>query len=129
MDITQAVQRYHPEWKPPADNGRTWIKTQCPFHPDENASAAVSFTYDAYKCLGCGISGNAVNLIKTMEGVTYREAVGLAEAVSPRSNNEVSPEPARKPSSKLPRDPWSVRGERQSSQVPARVRGRADPWT
>jgi hypothetical protein len=29
--IVAAIQRYHPEWEPPADNGYEWVSCLCPF--------------------------------------------------------------------------------------------------
>ena len=62
-----------------------WQKIKCPFHSDSHASAGVSMGDNIFVCHGCGIKGNAFNIIKLHEGVTYREAIKVAESITGES--------------------------------------------
>lgn len=59
----------------------TWQKIRCPFHGDQHASAAVNMSDNIFVCHGCGIKGNAFNIIMNQEGVSFREAVTIAEGI------------------------------------------------
>lgn len=60
----------------------SWQKIKCPFHKDTHASAGVCVTENLFVCHGCGIKGNPFNVIKVHEGVTYREAIKIAENIT-----------------------------------------------
>ena len=62
-----------------------WQKIKCPFHSDSHASAGVSLGDNIFVCHGCGIKGNGFNIIKLHEGVTYREAIKIAEGITGES--------------------------------------------
>lgn len=96
--IVGVIRRYHPEWEPPPEGKRTWIKTRCPFHGDDNASAGVSYELDSFSCLGCGLKGNSITLIQRIERCSYGEAARIAEEVSSGSNRQIPQKPARKSS-------------------------------
>jgi DNA primase len=93
--IVAVIRRYHPEWVPPKDTGRTWIPCLCAFHPDTTKSAAVSFEYNAYRCLACPAKGDAVGLIKQQEEVSYPTAARIAEAMAQGGSGELPPKPRR----------------------------------
>ena len=63
----------------------SWQKIKCPFHNDSHASAGVSVTDNIFVCHGCGIKGNAFNVIKLHEGVKYGEAIKIAEGITGES--------------------------------------------
>ncbi len=63
----------------------SWQKIKCPFHSDSHASAGVSVTDNIFVCHGCGIKGNAFNVIKLHEGVKYGEAIKIAEGITGES--------------------------------------------
>jgi DNA primase len=67
------------------DNYNGWQKIRCPFHSDSHASAGVSLGDNIFVCHGCGIKGNGFNIIKLHEGVTYREAIKIAESITGES--------------------------------------------
>jgi hypothetical protein len=96
--ITQAIQYLTPGWEPPPDNGKKWVHTLCPFHPDSIKSAAISYQLDAFNCLGCGVKGNPVTLIATQKGINYSSAKRIAETLSAASGQTLPPKPTRKPS-------------------------------
>ena len=87
------ARSYKPSDNPPIKpviehyNGRVprdtpgWQKIRCPFHGDKHASAAVNMIDNIFVCHGCGIKGNAFQVIMNQEGVGFREAVVIAEGI------------------------------------------------
>jgi len=63
----------------------SWQKIKCPFHNDSHASAGVSVADNIFVCHGCGVKGNAFNVIKIHEGVKYGEAIKIAEGITGES--------------------------------------------
>ena len=63
----------------------SWQKIKCPFHNDSHASAGISVTDNIFVCHGCGVKGNAFNVIKIHEGVKYGEAIKIAEGITGES--------------------------------------------
>ena len=47
-------------------------KTRCPFHNDKTPS--LSFTRDHFKCFGCDVSGDAIDLVAKLRNVSVTEA-------------------------------------------------------
>jgi len=47
-------------------------KTRCPFHNDKAPS--LSFTKDHFKCFGCDVSGDAIDLVAKLRNVSTAEA-------------------------------------------------------
>ncbi len=62
---------------------------KCPFHHDTHASAGVNEERCYFKCFGCEVSGDVYDLIIHKEGGDYREAVKLAETISPTGSDRV----------------------------------------
>ncbi|WP_074133254.1 CHC2 zinc finger domain-containing protein [Mycolicibacterium houstonense] len=127
--IVAVISHYHPTWEAPADNGRDWIPTRCPFHGDERASAAVSYRFNAYKCQACPVKGDAIGLLRAQEGVTYHRAVELAEELSPGSSEALSQRATRVARRGVPGNPRSDRtvDHRGRQAVSPGVRGRPRP--
>jgi len=69
--------------------GAGWRKMRCPFHDDSNASAAVNFDANRFKCHGCGVSGDTYDLIMKEKGGTLSEAVEFAQTISTTSDTTV----------------------------------------
>jgi DNA primase len=63
----------------------SWQKIKCPFHDDSHASAGISIADNIFVCHGCGVKGNAFNVIKIHEGVKYGEAIKIAEGITGES--------------------------------------------
>lgn len=63
-----------------------WQKMKCPFHDDSHASAGVSVKEGIFVCHGCGMKGNAINLVMKEEGKPFREAVKIAERLTGESH-------------------------------------------
>src|SRR5438128_726426 len=52
----------------------------CPFHQEKTPSFSVYVDKQRYKCFGCGQSGDVVQFVQEMQGVTFWEALkSLAE--------------------------------------------------
>lgn len=49
-----------------------WQSIRCPFHDDEQASASINLDLNGFKCHGCGISGDALKIIKDQEDLPDR---------------------------------------------------------
>lgn len=52
----------------------TWESLSCPFHDDRQASASVNLAEDRFKCHGCEISGDVLDVVMEVEGLTLGEA-------------------------------------------------------
>ena len=124
MTIREAIQRYYPDWDPPADY-KEWNKCLCPFHGESTASAAVSYDLDAFNCLACDVKGDAVSIIRHEEEVSFAEAFRIAEGLSVGSNNPIPRKPARKPSRRVFGEP----GDPNRNTVRPGIRSRTAPWT
>lgn len=56
--------------------GSRWVGL-CPFHQEKSPSFGVNETYQAYKCFGCGASGDVFKFVMETEGVSFFEAMTL----------------------------------------------------
>ena len=70
-------------------HGSGWRKMRCPFHGDKNASAAVNYDANRFKCHGCGVSGDIYDLIIHDRGGTFNEAVEFAQTISTKGDSAV----------------------------------------
>lgn len=59
-----------------------WRPLRCPYHDDKQASASVNLNLGGFRCHACGMRGDALKLIQEKEGVGYKDAVAIAEALS-----------------------------------------------
>jgi len=50
------------------------LKGLCPFHSEKTASFFV-FPDNRFKCFGCGVSGNAIDFVQKMHGVSFLDAL------------------------------------------------------
>lgn len=66
--------------------GSGWRKMRCPFHEDTNASSAVNFDANRFKCHGCGVSGDTYDLIMNEKGISLSEAIEFASTISTTGN-------------------------------------------
>ncbi|ALA48163.1 DNA primase [Mycobacterium phage Phlei] len=124
--IAKVILRYYPEWEPPADT-REWNPCLCPFHGESNPSAAVSYDYQAFRCMACGVKGDAISLIRHEEEVTFAEAKRIAEEIAVGSGIAVPGKSARKSSRRVFGQPGT--GSRGDQPVRTWVRGRTTPWS
>ena len=124
MPIVEAIQRYYPDWDPPA-NCREWNTTKCPFHGESVASAAVSYDLDAFNCFACDVRGDAVSIIRHEEEVSFAEAFRIAEEISVGCNIPIQRKPPRKPRRRVFGEP----GDPGRDTVRVGIRSRTAPWT
>ena len=47
----------------------------CPFHDDHTASLSVGGVRDRFHCFGCGASGDVIDYVIRLHGLTFRDAV------------------------------------------------------
>ena len=52
-----------------------WKRTRCPFHDDRSPSASVNLDVNAFKCWGCGITGDTITLLMELEGLDKDAAI------------------------------------------------------
>lgn len=69
--------------------GHGWRKMRCPFHDDRNASSAVNYELNRFKCHGCGVSGDIYDLIMHQKGGTLSEAIEFAQTISTTGDTTV----------------------------------------
>ena len=89
--------------------GYGWRSMRCPFpeHNDSNASARVNLEAGGFVCLACGISGDAIKIIRDREGLSFAEATDFARQVFGASIEFVSPTAtSSRQSKKLGRHKW-----------------------
>lgn len=122
--IVNVIQRYHPEWYPPADNGYEWVSCLCPWHGDRFKSASVSFTKNAFHCFACPVKGDAIAIIRYEERNSFAEAKSIAEGLSEGGNVAVSRGTTRQPRQRLFADERFGLGINSDGgeQVPTRIR-------
>lgn len=94
--IGDVLSHYYPGWEEPEDYGDDWIPCLCPFHGESNASASISPDRGAFRCHGCGETGDVISIIRKKEGVTYQEAIGRYEELSPGGDASVFVKSPRK---------------------------------
>lgn len=80
-----------------------WHSMRCPFpeHEDSNASARVNLGAGGFVCLACGISGDAIKIIRDREGLSFGKALEFARevfgaSVTPISESVSQPGTSRK---------------------------------
>ena len=123
--IVRVIKRYYPDWEEPEDNYREWVPTRCPFHGESTPSAAISYDLQGFNCFACDVRGDVISIIRHEEGVSFAEAVRVAEEISVGCNVPLQRKPPRKPSRRVPGEP----GDSSRDKVRAGIRGRAAPWT
>ena len=52
----------------------------CPWHDDHNPSLSVDETKGLFHCFGCDAKGDIIELVRKMEGVSFREALKKLES-------------------------------------------------
>jgi len=70
IDLVEVVGSYLPLKK----SGRNF-SALCPFHGEKTPSFMVSAERQAYKCFGCGESGDVFTFLEKMEGWDFRETL------------------------------------------------------
>ena len=55
------------------------LKGCCPFHADRSPSFTIYDRGRRFKCFGCGASGDVIDFVQRLRGVSFREAASLLE--------------------------------------------------
>jgi DNA primase len=63
----------------------------CPFHEDHTASLSVDGVPGRFHCFGCGNSGDVIEFVRRLRGVSFREAIDHLE------NTAITPAPPIRP--------------------------------
>jgi DNA primase len=73
--------------------GVGWRTMRCPFpeHNDSQSSARVNIELGGFICLACGISGDAIKIIRDREGLSFGESIEFARKVFGASVSTISP--------------------------------------
>lgn len=71
VDLGTLVSSYGITLKP--KSGALW--GCCPFHNEKTPSFEVDVTRGTYHCFGCGESGDAIEFVKKMEGLSFGDAI------------------------------------------------------
>lgn len=74
----------------PHVRGSGYARMRCPFHDDSKPSAHVS--EKGFVCFACGVSGDAIKLIRQQEGVDYQTAVAVLKARTGEEDRSSTPE-------------------------------------
>lgn len=53
----------------------TWVSMRCPFHSDRAASASVNLSEDRFKCHGCDVAGDVLDVVQYAENCDLSEAI------------------------------------------------------
>ena len=56
-------------------------KVLCPAHADRKPSCSLDLDKGLWNCLSCGASGDAWSLLMIAEGISFKDAVKLAETL------------------------------------------------
>jgi len=62
----------------PEKPGTKQVKINCPFHEDATPSCSINIERGIFKCFGCNESGNVLDFIANMEGITDNQAYKAA---------------------------------------------------
>ena len=62
--------------------GRGWMGC-CPFHDDTTASLSVDGVPDRFHCFGCGATGDVIDFVQRLYGLTFPEAVAHLQGQTP----------------------------------------------
>lgn len=70
-------------------------KILCPFHGDTRPSAQVDFVNNRFRCFSCEVSGDALDILVSQEGISLSAAIDRAEALAGSEAGPVRREPAQ----------------------------------
>lgn len=91
------------------EDGVGWRNVLCAFHEEADASACVRTDEEqVFVCHGCGVKGNAVQVIMDYEGWEYGRALRRAKEISEPCDGEVRT--VHRQSSRLPGTPRDRQG-------------------
>ena len=65
----------------------------CPFHDDSTPSLSVGGVPDRFHCFGCGASGDVIDFVRRLEGLSFPEAVDRLDHHTPSAAARPEPVP------------------------------------
>jgi CHC2 zinc finger len=74
VDIEQAADRYLGVSLTDIKGSRRTKMIRCPFHDEKTASFSISQVRNGFKCFGCGVQGDVINLVALQEKVSLARA-------------------------------------------------------
>ncbi len=78
LDIAAVLLHYGADTIP-ASSG--WRKMKC-IHGERNPSATVNTEEGAFNCFSCGLKGDAIAIIRTMENCSYLQALAKYKEIT-----------------------------------------------
>lgn len=106
-DIHAVLANYG--WELPGERSG-WVSVRCGEHEDSHASARINYDLGAVKCLGCGFGGDCIAVIRFKDGVSFREAKRIAEALTESGGRDIQQQRGR--GGRVPYSPRSSGGSR-----------------
>lgn len=93
-DLISVLQHYGADTYRAKESG--WSDVKCPFHDDRTASARVNIKLGRFRCFACDMTGDAIDLIMTKEGLGFGDACRWArEHVGYKGVSSGPPKPER----------------------------------
>ena len=86
FDIWPVLEHYG--WDLPGARG-VWQTVKCGAHDDGHKSCRISSDAGHVKCMACGFSGDAIDVVRHYEGVGFKDAVAICEGITGGSGSEV----------------------------------------
>ena len=83
FDIVPVLENYG--FKIPMGK-RGWFTVKCMAHDDSVASCRVNTDEGLVACMACDLKGNAISVVKYMDGVDYKDAVRRCQELTGRRN-------------------------------------------
>lgn len=90
-------------------------KLKCPFHDDNHDSGYIPESRQYFKCLACGVQGDAVRLLHDQGGLSWRDAYAAAERLAGKPDESVPEQPVR--GGRVPGRTRDYRGHSRMGQV------------
>jgi len=81
LDKPGAMRRLFARYAETMPSGYNWQSVHCinPEHIDEEESASVNSIEGKYKCHGCGLRGDAYDLVQELEGVDFKTSISILD--------------------------------------------------
>lgn len=59
-----------------------WFSVRCPFHDDSNASASLNLDEYRFRCHGCDVSGDTIDIIEKVQGLDKKGALRWIQQIT-----------------------------------------------
>lgn len=92
-DIRRVLIYLGAEYVPPGRGGKAKMRCINPDHPDNRPSMVVDFSNNRARCFGCELSGDGIELVMRLEGVTFEAAIESCARATGQAQSAVRKEP------------------------------------